>query len=206
MPLNTQSTMLAGFLTCAEISGNCPTDLSMSMTVADKHTKELKAIESAGCACRCQAAWIGLLQYAKQNCCFVVLQFNLCRRVPQLELDNIKGKHMVEILEQLNDTQNYDHLKKVEFVCIGHTYFQICAPEAGDNKMCSCIFWTKESPEDNDPHGRKLYMLDQQYVVLKTNMMQIGDLVYGVQYLKTSLDINTENFDVEYAAALQAIT
>jgi hypothetical protein len=35
--------------------------------------------------------------------------------------------------------------------------------------------------------------------------MQIGGLVYGVQHLKSSLDINTESFNVEYDAALQAI-
>jgi hypothetical protein len=36
--------------------------------------------------------------------------------------------------------------------------------------------------------------------------LQIGGLVYGVQHLKTSLDINAESFNVEYDAALQAIT
>ena len=40
--------MLTGFLSRANISLNCPTGLLKSMTVANKHKKELKAIEKAG--------------------------------------------------------------------------------------------------------------------------------------------------------------
>jgi hypothetical protein len=64
MLLNTQSTMLTGFLSRAKISGSRPTGLLRSMTVAEKYTKELKATEDAGRACRRKAAWIGLLRYA----------------------------------------------------------------------------------------------------------------------------------------------
>jgi hypothetical protein len=68
----------------------------------------------------------------------------------------MNGKHMVETLEQLADAQNYDHWKDAKFVCIGNTYFRICAPEADDDKMHSCIFWTKDSLEDNDPKWQKV--------------------------------------------------
>jgi hypothetical protein len=66
--------MLTGFLSRANISLNCPTGLSKSMTVANKHKKELKAIEKAGSGCRRQATWIGLLRYVKLFCCFVVTE------------------------------------------------------------------------------------------------------------------------------------
>lgn len=63
---------------------------------------------------------------------------------------------MVETIEQLNNAQSYEHLKDAEFISIGNTFFRICAPEVEDNQMHSCIFWTKNTLEDNEPTWQKV--------------------------------------------------
>lgn len=76
---------------------------------------------------------------------------------------------MVETPAQLKAGENSEHLKDADFVLIGDDYHRICAPLPGDpSKMRSCIFWTKDGPDDNSPSWEKVVSEFLYYVNINT--------------------------------------
>ena len=66
---------------------------------------------------------------------------------------------MVESQEQVDLGLKHNSFNHDEYIRVDQLMHRICAP-TNQNKMISFIFWTKDSPNDNEPHWNKVVCLN----------------------------------------------
>lgn len=78
-------------------------------------------------------------------------------RASDTHIETMKGKFVFETEEQRQDAVLACNLDILETAVLGDGYRRICRPrDAQDKAPSAYIFWTKDSPEDDEPTDEKV--------------------------------------------------
>jgi len=66
------------------------------------------------------------------------------------------GKRVFERQEDMEAALVEGGYEEDEVFCLDETWLRVCSPPPGNTEMCACIFWRKDTSNDDTPMWGKV--------------------------------------------------